>query len=564
MAPVLVFSFGEKQVTAAGSGIDAVRSRKSVDSVATEAEQLLGVPPGTYDFYDRYGILRTPEDFQRAVEGAGDGECIIEVRELPQYRRLREMEARITQLEASAKEPELMKASVEKMDRLVAEMKGKLHDEVVPTLQELLKEKNNMQKDLRHLSDKIGTLSLQEMREIADQSRSLREEARSSMKRVGQLEAVWTTDKAALEAAVAKCQKDVEELTRNLRGKIEVFVMADADLRRDLTVTSERLQVLADDLKVAQEEHQLLAARCQGALEENQGLRTALGEVREDNEHVRMDVAQVRTRVHCLEGIATEKFDGFAPGVLYFRQWHRSAKGSDVQLSPDLSTATGRGFLAATGVVLGTDEGLAVADGPCRRFGTPGSFSSYFELEVDEVCVAPAGVGGVYVGITIQSGEEIGSHPRKEFDGWLIGGHGKALICRASANEIEEGDSKLPATFAPGASPGAIEAAEEALRLLRQALPPRPKGEVREVESVWNSEGLRMGDRIGVLFRCHRDGGARLRVTVNSAVVATHEFIDAPPAQAVGFLTPIIRLAGTGKSVKILPGIVPPSRILAD
>ena len=74
----------------------------------------------------------------------------------------------------------------------------------------------------------------------------------------------------------------------------------------------------------------------------------------------------------------------------------------------------GRGFLAATGVaqpahfvkefeavvpkdqVIGNDEGLAVGDGPCRHFGTPGGgpcmassdvpgcFSSYYELEASE------------------------------------------------------------------------------------------------------------------------------------------------------------------------------------
>lgn len=95
-------------------------------------------------------------------------------------------------------------------------------------------------------------------------------------------------------------------------------------------------------------------------------------------------------------------------------------------------------------------------------------------------------------------------------------------------------------------------------------MPPKQRGEMREVESVWRSETLRMGDRVGVLFRCSRNGGARLRITVNGDIIATHNFLDAPPSEAIGFLTPVIRLAGTGKAAKILPGLSPPSRILAD
>lgn len=47
-------------------------------------------------------------------------------------------------------------------------------------------------------------------------------------------------------------------------------------------------------------------------------------------------------------------------------------------------------------------------------------------FEVDEISAAPAGSGGFYVGMSLQSGEEIARHPRKEFDGWLVGGNRKA------------------------------------------------------------------------------------------------------------------------------------------
>lgn len=74
-------------------------------------------------------------------------------------------------------------------------------------------------------------------------------------------------------------------------------------------------------------------------------------------------------------------------------------------------------------------------------------------VKVDEISAAPAGSGGLYVGMSLQSGEarvsaiswnfrwcrhqthqtliclkEIAKHPRKEFDGWLVGGNRKALL----------------------------------------------------------------------------------------------------------------------------------------
>merc|ERR1711976_752007 len=112
-------------------------------------------------------------------------------------------------------------------------------------------------------------------------------------------------------------------------------------------------------------------------------------------------------------GAAREKWAGFAPGVMYFRRWHPTAKGSDVQLDAELKTATGRGFMAAMGVVIGNSEGLVLADGPCRRFGTPGHWASYYEVQVEEISHAPAGAGGLYVGFTLQSPDEVNEHPRR-------------------------------------------------------------------------------------------------------------------------------------------------------
>jgi hypothetical protein len=575
MAPTLVLAYQDKKVVAADNASDAARFIKNFQTFTIEAEAKLGIPQGTYDFYDKCGRVEKQEDLQRAFHSAGDGDCIIELREHSHYIKLRALEqenlrqnAFMEKLEAmlkksEKKQEELVEETKEKIMAEVSKTNRKINSEIMPQIEALTRDRNEMQKDIRSVVEKLSQINVKELQELTAKAEKLQAEITAAVQRVDRIDHQWAIDKAHLNSEINKGHQDLQELKRWLQGKVDLCIEADADLRRDQQLCGERMQIVADDLRLLMEDFYRLERRCSGALEESEDLRTLLGQVREDNEHLRSDCGSVMTRVHCIEGTATEKWEGFAPGVLYFRQWHKGAKGGDVQLSADLQVATGRGFLAATGVVIGCDEGLVVGDGPCRRFGTPGSWFSYYELEVDEICAAPEGAGGLYVGLCIQSGEEIAAHPKHEFDGWLCGGPSKALICRAG--DIPDADpGALPATYAPDASEAAYKHAKEAIKLLRAALPPRPKGEVQEADSNFASEKLRMGDRIAVLFRVHRDGGARMRIGVNGDIVATKEFINAPPAEAVGFLTPVVRLAGTGKSAKLLPGLTPPSRMLVD
>lgn len=578
MSQRLVFAYGDKRVMARGSGADAVRSIKNLEAFFQDAEEKLGLPEGTYDFYDVYGKITTPADLQRALSTAGSGECTIEVREHLHFIRIRALEddnsrltARLDALEVALRESEersSMKLQVasEELVKMIKKCETTIYDEVGPALEAVMNKQHDNEKDIRSVAEKLAQFDLQELRELSANALQMRDEVMNCINRLNVLDSQWLRDKEELREIVERTNQDLKDLQKYIMGKIDVGIEADADLRRDQQILNERMQLIADDLRLLMEEHQRLANRTLGVVEENEEMRTLLGQVREDNEHLRHDNFQVSTRVLSLEGAASEKWQEFTPAVLYFRNWHRTAKGDDVQLSADLSIAVGRGFLAATGVVIGNTEGLAVGDGPCRHFGTPGCFSSYYEIEVDEVTASPAGAAGLFLGVSLQSGEEIANHPRKEFDGWLVGGSGKALTLRASCAAEPIDAEKLPDTFAPTSDERSLRDARKALKLLRAALPPLAKGKVEEVElrDSWSSEALRMGDRVGVLFRCNREGGALIRVAVNGEIAATHHFSHAPPSEAVGFLTPVLRLAGTGKAAKLMPGLAPPSKMLAD
>lgn len=567
----ILFNYGGK-LEAAHATRDLGGPGGDVSEMERQVLNIFDLPPGTYHFQDGCGRVKEEKDLRRA---AARGDCELKVQEHLWFIRVREQGSTIRShsdvlekipLDAVASEERSTNrtnVAQQELTAMIKKLEMQISNKIMPTLEDLCRDRTQLQRETRQIMEKLSGINVQELRDISAQAASLHEEVKAAVKRVDKIDASFNRDKAIIFEDVRKNEQDLRELQRYMQGKIDVCIDADGDLRHQQQLLNERGQIVADDLRLLQEDLRSLTQRCAGGLEESEELRTLLGQVREDNRHLSKETGDVRSRIHCIEGAASEKWAGFSPGVMYFRRWHVAAKGSDVQLDSELKTATGRGFMAAMGVVIGNNEGLAVADGPCRRFGTPGHFSSYFEVLLNEITHAPAGAGGLYVGVALQTADEILAHPRKEFDGWLIGGPGKALICRRST-EVAEDDladiQQIPGTFAVSGA----EVPQDAVQLLRRSLPPRPKGEVRAVEGGWTSEDLRMGQKLGILFACNRDGGARLRISVEGEVAYTHEFIDAPPAEAVGFLTPVIRMAGTGKSVRILPGMQPPAKMLAD
>lgn len=579
MPPHLIFEFEGRKAKAGASGTEAIRNLKNFDAICIEAEEKMDLHPNTYDFYDIYGKVECLEDLQRAVMMAEEGECILEMREYRHYTQIKELQAEnISQNARIGRLENALKAAEDRQDANLEECRKEclaatnavnrqIQDELRPTIAGLIKDRTQMRRELTAMQEKLGQINITEITQIMDVARKSNDVVRDCVARVDKLDEEFQAVKVQLLTDVERAQNDLKELQRYMQGKLDILMQADADNRRDIQLAEERLGINADDVRLLQEELTRLRNQCAGALEESEELRDLMGQMREDNHHIKVSCAQVTTRVNCLEGGTAEKWDGFSPGVLYFRKWHPLGRGRDVRLNADRSIAVGRGFLAGTGVVMGSDEGLAVADGPARRFGTPGIWSSYFEIELDEVCGAPEGAGGIYVGMSLQSGEEIASHPKKEFDGWLMGGPMKALVCRAGSEHlpaVDEDSLPIPATFTGGLGSDSIDVSMKAVKMLRAAMPPKMKGDVREVGSAWSTQELRMGDRIGVLFRCNREGGAKLKVSVNGVPRASHDFIEAPPAEAIGFVTPVVRMAGSTKACKILPGLGPPSRMLAD
>eukprot|EP00406_Dinophysis_acuminata_P014376 CAMPEP_0179238258 /NCGR_PEP_ID=MMETSP0797-20121207/14858_1 /TAXON_ID=47934 /ORGANISM="Dinophysis acuminata, Strain DAEP01" /LENGTH=429 /DNA_ID=CAMNT_0020945555 /DNA_START=74 /DNA_END=1359 /DNA_ORIENTATION=+ len=429
MAPGVIFVYRDRRVPAPASYSNFLNK---IETVRLLAEEQCGVPPDTYDFYDSHGKIADREDLHRAIQSAGD-ECSIEVREHRHYVQIRTLEEQLAALTArTTKLEKALRASEQRTDMKVEEVKdwtkGLLANvdrrlqELHSKSEELSRDRNHLQRQTRLIEEKLNKLNVDDVRQMMDDNKETMKEMRYAIKRVDKLDHAWGEDKASIVEDATRTKGDLKELQRYVQGKIDVCIEADGDLRREQQLSHERMQLLADDLRLMTDEHKLLTLQSARVMEEVDDLRARFGRTRDETEQYRLDIGSVRTRVHCIEDTAAESWEGFAPGVLYCRQWHRAAKGADVKFSGDLLVATARGFLASNGHVVGNSEGLVLGDAPCRRFGVAGAFASYYEFEIEGTTRAAPGVGGLYAGVSVQSGDEVAAHRGHEFDGWLIGG----------------------------------------------------------------------------------------------------------------------------------------------
>lgn len=518
-------------------------SNRTIASISDALYDRLGIPKHEYDFHDVYGPVTQPEDLARAIQMAGNAhvDCLLTVVFNPVYAQMRALQHELEAIKGKMGREELeIRESEARSTKRLEEYKAQLTDYIgqvdqrnsvnEQTVMTLCKDRSSMQTEMQSIGMTLRELDIKELKELMESAKVSGAQVSDALNRVTVLERSWEVEKEMMMTDLEDIKKDLMQIQRNVAGKIDICIEADADLSREMRLVTEKCALNADDVTLMQEELKKVVYKCQLAMENSLESKTLLSGVREDSSKVLADSNQLKERVHCLEGVAADKWPDFAPGIVFCRRWHGNAKGGDVQLNTDNSVATGRGFSALQGVVLGNDEGLVVGNGPSRRTGKPGSFVSYFEIELTEVYANAEGCGGLYLGATCQSAEQILEHPRKEYDSWMVGGKRQAIItCRGPSG-------KLFSLIHPGAK----------------------ASEIQALDAQWNSEVLRVGDRVGLVMQIKRDGGMVMRVIVNGTVIATEVIQDAPPENQCPFLTPLVRIAGTAKSVRFLPGMDPP------
>lgn len=367
----------------------------NLQDVKNRIRETLRLPPGEFDLFDIHGHIENDVDLLRAFHKFNRGEesVWIEVKnswEQNHYLRIGHVEDRTENIDGRLKTVEATMASSEPdgyvgvlnklqdlqnqinaLDARVVLTERFIPETYEPMIEDLCHSRDQMGRDIRIVQEKFGTFDIEELREVILEHKENREQIAKSVIRTNQIDAELQQNKARdIEDAAANKQM-VDDLHRYVQGKLEAVIEGDAALAKQIEDMDMHVKLMADDIKLLKEDHALNVMKCNEFIEENQSVRTIMGQIREDTEHIKVDAGMTKERIHVMEGKASENWEGFLPGVLYFRRWHRTAKGNDVKLSGNLMSATARGFTASFGVVMQSDEGLAIGDGPCRRFGTP-------------------------------------------------------------------------------------------------------------------------------------------------------------------------------------------------
>jgi len=239
MPPALIFTWLDKRVAAAGSGTDIIKGIRSFDAVAYEAEEKLGLHPGSYEFYDEYGKVEAPEDLLRAMRMAGDDECILEVRELKHFQRIRELTTDNAE----------MKGRLSKLEAMM-----KVLDDVVG-------------KEIQHADEKTETLRIEIEKAVNESNgrialtkdlRSIIKAGEDKLKATADLirQAVQTPDSALverLEAAGIEAQALSDELQsfaeKKAKGIAQLLINAKGPGLLEMKTMSSKLTKLSSDLK---------------------------------------------------------------------------------------------------------------------------------------------------------------------------------------------------------------------------------------------------------------------------------------------------------------------------
>lgn len=522
-------------------------SARTIEAISWEVQNSLGIAKEEYNFHDIYGPVTEPEDLARALQMAGTNDCVLKVVYHAVFARLRMLMREVETLkskvglqdnaiqESEARSAKALEDTTLQLSGMIHEMDTKFNEQT-QTVARLCKDSSSMQMEMQSINMTLRELDIKELKELMESAKVAQLQVQDALMRVTQLERSWEVEKEIMMNDIEDQKKDLANVQKSIAGKIDVCIEADADLSREMRLVSEKCALNADDVTLIQEEMKKVVYKCQLAMEQSLESKTLLSGVREDSAKVLADSNMLKERVHCLEGVAADKWPDFAPGIVFCRRFHQEAKGGDVQLNGDHCVATGRGFAALSGVVIGNDEGLVMGNGPCRRTGKPGKFVSYFEIEITEVYANAEGCGGLYLGASVQSAEQVLEHPRKEFDGWMVGGRRSAFV------QVRGAHGKLFSAIRPASK----------------------ACEIIPMEAAWNSEVLRVGDRVGCLMTLKREGGMVIRIVVNGTVTSTEVFSDCPPEDQCQFFTPVVRIAGTAKSVRICPGLDPPKYAMED
>mmetsp|Transcript_53907 Transcript_53907/g.143487 ORF Transcript_53907/g.143487 Transcript_53907/m.143487 type:complete len:514 (+) Transcript_53907:31-1572(+) len=474
-----------------------------VDQLREAVERLFNLFPESYEILDARGRVEKPEDLRRARQ-VGD----VRVRELPAFRRIREISVEIGELHKEIRSvgsaQRRCSTDVEDCRSDMSALSGDI-DEALEQVKGLATDVADLRVEVQRATSAAKSVELQ-LESAVEQIRRLSSKS-------------WTED--LKQRVTDSVQLDLHRLQREVRDQVTIALQADAERVKEIAVLKGTLRLQTGELSSIRTEVDSATSGMKALSETvTDTIETDINSLRQELRRLQDDGASWAEKIADQDEHIVElcEHTSCVLGAPECRRWSR-VRGGDIQLSPDLLTATRRPESARSGNQPDGDTmGLLFGAQPIR----PVSGVRYFEVILEDVFAGPGGHSGLMVGISL-------SAPRGldlRFHGWEVGGSGK-LVRHRLVDKYGE--------------------------------PVTPDREKEISDSSWLSGKLSKGDHIGVMLTSN----ATLSVHVNGSVEATHA-VEVDVVDRSLRVWPVVRLVGSSKTVSFvkkpdIPGVRRPS-----
>lgn len=277
-SPVLFLAYGNRRLE--------VLSGAGFDSVCHQAEATLSLHPQSYEIHDACGKVDA-DSFDRSL--ASRGLCVLELREKPEWQKMRQMEVQIQQILERSSEAEI-KAEVERqvaahvdaaMGRLKAELRKDLDGGKMEELEDgtsLVSRVAVLETELaEHVIDSSADLGRLEAGLVTAQ-RELQELRSFTADQLSHLEHLEQQNHQHLEQDLEKMQNITKDISKAMKGlkdmeDMEGVKMKMCNMTQNVDELSEKMAAMEIDLN----EQAITASAVNGHLES--GVATAKQEL---------------------------------------------------------------------------------------------------------------------------------------------------------------------------------------------------------------------------------------------------------------------------------------------
>merc|ERR1719352_1430536 len=127
---------GEESSPAAINALSRLSADGNLEALGAEVQAKLGLQPDSFTISDDFGKVTDSAALQRALDMAGESPCTLEVHEVPAWRKIREMDAKINMLVARC-------PVVENCLQIVEERSAERFEKLASLMEELDKKVTN-------------------------------------------------------------------------------------------------------------------------------------------------------------------------------------------------------------------------------------------------------------------------------------------------------------------------------------------------------------------------------------------------------------------------------------